>query len=147
MVAQPTPTVALLPIQPRYANAIIRGEKHVEFRKRRFGRTVTYVAVYASSPVQAIIGFFRISSIFEGCPQSIWESFQHVGGIDRENFFRYYAGAERAVAIGIERVCVFRNPVPLESLSRSLKAPQSYSYLTHDQVERLAEISSRPLDG
>jgi predicted transcriptional regulator len=144
MVAQPTPTVALLPIQPRYANAIIRGEKRVEFRRRRFGREVQYVVVYASSPIRAIIGYFRISSISEGCPRAIWESFKHVGGIEREDYFRYYEGAERAVAIGIERVCVFGSPVPLDRLSCSLKAPQSYSYLTQEHIEQLLAISSRP---
>jgi predicted transcriptional regulator len=144
MVAQPTPTVALLPIQPRYANAIIRGEKRVEFRRRRFGREVQYVVVYASSPIRAIIGYFRISSISEGCPRAIWEEFKHVGGIDHEDYFRYYEGADRAVAIGIERVCVLGSPVPLSRLSGSLKAPQSYSYLTREHIEQLTEISARP---
>lgn len=145
MVAQPTPTVALLPIQPRYANAIIRGEKRVEFRRRRFGREVQYVVVYASSPIRAIIGYFRISSISEGCPLAIWEEFKHIGGIDHEDYFRYYEGADRAVAIGIERVCVLGSPVPLNRLSGSLKAPQSYSYLTREHIEQLTEISARPL--
>lgn len=146
MVAQPTPTVALLPIQPRYANAIIRGEKRVEFRRRRFRRDVAYVVVYASSPICGIVGYFRVSSISEGCPQEIWEGFKHVGAIEREEYFRYYEGAKRAFAIGIEHVCVFGSPVPLHRLSRSLKAPQSYAYLSKEHINELLAISSRPLE-
>lgn len=144
MVAQPTPTVALLPIQPRYASAILRGEKRVEFRRRRFGRQVQYVVVYASSPIRRIVGYFRVSSISEGCPRAIWEDYKHVGGIGQEDFFRYYEGAERAVAIGIERVYVLRNPLTLDTLGTSLKAPQSYLYLAPEQVKQLVELSSQP---
>lgn len=146
MVAQTAPTVALLPIQPRYANAILRGEKQVEFRRRRFAREVQYVVVYASSPICRVVGYFRISSISEGSPRAIWEDYKHVGGIRRADFFRYYKGAERAVAIGIERVCVLRSPVPLDRLSASLKAPQSYSYLTPEQITQLVNISAHPLE-
>jgi predicted transcriptional regulator len=143
MVAQPSPTVALLPIQPRYANAILRGEKRVEFRRRRFGREVEYVVVYASSPIRRIVGYFQVSSISEGCPRAIWEDFNHVGGIGQEDFVRYYKGAERAVAIGIERVCVLRRPLTLDMLGASLKAPQSYLYLTPDHVKQLVAVSSQ----
>lgn len=142
MVAQQTVAVALLPVQPRYANAILRGEKRVEFRKRRFGRDVEYVVVYASSPVRGIVGSFRISEIAEGSPLDIWETFKDVGAIEREDYFRYYAGAERAFAIGIERVCVLDKPLPLEQLSTSLRAPQSYTYLTREHVNRLNELSA-----
>lgn len=142
MDAQQTAAVALLPIQPRYANAILRGEKRVEFRRRRFGRDVEYVVVYASSPVCGIVGSFRISGIAEGSPRDIWETFKDVGAIGREDYFRYYAGAERAFAIGIERVCVLDKPLPLEQLSTSLRAPQSYAYLTREHVNRLNELSA-----
>lgn len=144
MVAQQTAAVALLPIQPRYANAILRGEKRVEFRRRRFGRDVEYVVVYASSPVCGIVGSFRISAIAEGSPGDIWETFKDVGAIGREDYFRYYAGAERAFAIGIERVCVLDKPLPLEQLSSTLRAPQSYAYLTREHVDRLNELSAEP---
>jgi predicted transcriptional regulator len=147
MVAQSTAAVALLPIHPRYADAILRGEKRVEFRRRRFGRDVEYVVVYASSPVCGIVGSFRISHIAEGCPGDIWECFNDVGAIAREDFFRYYAGAERAVAIGIERVCVLGEALPLRKLSSSLKAPQSYTYLTREHVDRLNELSAEPMEG
>jgi predicted transcriptional regulator len=147
MVAQSPAAVALLPIQPRYANAILRGEKRVEFRRRRFGRDVEYVVVYASSPICGIVGSFRISDVAEGPPGDIWDAFKDVGAIEREDFFRYYAGAERAVAIGIERVCVLGEALPLRELSSSLKAPQSYTYLTREHVDRLNELSAELIEG
>ena len=147
MVAQQTAAVALLPIQPRFANAILRGEKRVEFRRRRFGRDVEYVVVYASSPVCGIVGSFRVSGIEEGCPDDIWEDYKEVGGIEREDYFRYYEGAERAFAIGIERVCVLDKPLSLDQLSRGLKPPQSYTYLTREHMDRLNELSAERLQG
>jgi predicted transcriptional regulator len=147
MVAQSPAGVALLPIQPHYANAILRGDKRVEFRRRRFGRDVQYVVVYASSPICGIVGSFRISDVSEGSPDDIWEVFKSVGAIDREDFFRYYAGAELAVAIGIERVCVLAEALPLHELSSSLKAPQSYMYLTQEHVDRLNKLSSELMEG
>ncbi|HEX6909706.1 MAG TPA: hypothetical protein VF142_04915 [Longimicrobium sp.] len=103
-----------------------------------------YVVVYASSPVCGIVGSFRISEIAEGSPGDIWETFKDVGAIGREDYFRYYAGAERAFAIGIERVCVLDKPLPLEQLSSTLRAPQSYAYLTREHVDRLNELSAEP---
>ena len=37
-------------IHPVYANAILTGDKKVEFRKRRLAADVTHVLVYATAP-------------------------------------------------------------------------------------------------
>lgn len=141
MAPKPAPAVALLPIRPQYATAIMRGEKRVEFRRRAFGRDVEYVVVYASSPVQRILGFFRVSGVAEAHPEELWERYAGVGAIDRESFVRYYAGAERGCAIGIDRVCVFEAPVPLSALGER-KAPQSFKYVALDDLASLAEAAS-----
>ena len=141
MAPQPAPAVALLPIRPEYAAAIMSGDKRVEFRRRKFSRLVEYVVVYASSPVKRILGFFRISGITEGHPQELWDRYSEFGAIDQQSYADYYAGSEQAFAIEIERVCVLKHPIPLSALGENWRAPQSFQYIAHSDLERISEIS------
>lgn len=141
MATKPPSVVALLPIQPRYADAIIRGEKRVEFRRRGFARDVEYVVIYASSPVKRVLGFFRVSGTTEACPSELWDMYHLVGAIEEEAYQRYYQGTERGYAIQIDRVCVLNTPVPLSAIEDELRAPQSYRYFDHSVLDRIAEAS------
>lgn len=141
MAPKSTRAVALLPIRPQYATAIMRGEKRVEFRRRGFSRDVEFVVVYASSPVQKILGLFRISGIAEGHPQELWDRYADVGAIGLDAFTRYYAGAEHACAIGIDRVCVFQTPLSLSALGER-RAPQSFKYIDLEDLARLPEAAA-----
>lgn len=133
--------VALLPIKPRYAAAIIRGDKRVEFRRRRFARAVDYVVIYASSPLKRVLGYFRVSGIVEGDPAEIWQRYRDVAGIEEEAYCNYYADADVAVAIEIDQLHVLATPVPLPVVDQSLSPPQSYVYLDREVLGRLARAS------
>ena len=51
----------ILSIRPRYADAIMRGEKKYEYRRSLFKRkNVSRAFIYATSPVKRIIGCFSI---------------------------------------------------------------------------------------
>lgn len=134
-------SVALLPIKPVYANAIIAGTKRVEFRKTRFRRDVTHVVVYASTPVQRIIGIFRVSDIDDGAPGELWRRHHKHGGISSTAFDVYYAGVEMGVAIGITDVIQLSRPLALRSIR--VKAPQSFRYLTNVEIARLRNLIAR----
>jgi predicted transcriptional regulator len=127
--------VAILAIQPQYAEAIISGHKKVEFRKKTFRRKVEYVVMYVSNPIKKIIGFFRVSHITEASPAELWSRFQEVGGITKHTFQEYYNGVTQAVAIGIDEIVVLRRPLSLETLCGSLAVPQSFVYLPKDLFE------------
>jgi predicted transcriptional regulator len=142
MAQEEASSVALLPIRPTYASAIMRGEKRVEFRRRRFARNVDFVVVYACSPVQGILGYFRVSGVVEGQPQELWERYSEVGGIHEADYLDYYAGAKHAVAIEIEQVCVLTTPIPLGALGTSSKPPQSFKYMDRGAWDRLTSASS-----
>jgi len=124
-----SPEIALLPIHPEYAFAILRGEKKVEFRKRPFRRNVDFVAIYATAPVKRIIGVFRIEKIEEGSPSSIWRRFHSIGCISRQAFRRYYSGAKSAVAIQVSEVRELPEPICLSQLDSVSGPPQSFVYL------------------
>lgn len=129
MDAEESSDVALLPIRPKFANAIMDGTKRVEFRKVKFQRHVRHVIVYASSPVQRIIGYFSVAGIDEGSPTALWRKYQDVGGIAEAEFRDYYRSADSGIAINVGEVKPLKRPMTLGSLKRNLTAPQSFAYL------------------
>jgi predicted transcriptional regulator len=145
MASSSTRSVVLLPIKPRYAMPIMDGTKRVEFRKRNFGREVSHVVVYSSSPVKKVVGFFEIHDIVEDAPQRLWRRFAQVGGIDRADYDRYFSEAPRGVAIKVGRVHALRRPFPLEQLEPGLRPPQSYAYLSKEAFDKVRARMQRSL--
>ena len=123
-----SPVVALLSIKPHYANAILDGRKKVEFRKRKFGRAVSHVVIYATAPVMRIVGWFKVGPLHELSPERLWKRFSAVGGINRGDFRAYYSGVSSGVAIAVAGAQRLRKPLALRRIS-STPPPQSYSYL------------------
>jgi predicted transcriptional regulator len=130
-------SVALLPIKPIYASAIMAGTKLVEFRKTPFRRRITHVAVYASTPVQRVIGIFRVAAVEHASPGDLWRRHAKHGGITSEAFELYYQGTAIGLAIGVEDVVQLIEPIGLEALSTDLTPPQSFRYLTGMEIARL----------
>ena len=140
MASNSAKLIALLPIQPRFAQLIMIGKKKVEFRKVSFRKEVSHCLVYASSPIQKIIGYFELSYIDKDFPKKLWTRYKAVGGIPYEEFQTYYACTVQGVAIGIGKVYALRNPVSLKSLSKSLVAPQNFIYLTPDSIKPFTSL-------
>ena len=135
MAAQRDPAVALLSLHPRHAAAIMRGEKKVEFRKRPFGRPITHVVVYATTPVGRVVGAFRVAGCDVATPDRLWARYGAVGGIDRTFFDAYYGPRTSGVAIRVEG-----EPVPLDlplTATGQTCPPQSHAYLTPEVVDAL----------
>ena len=103
-------------IHPRFAHAILSGEKTVEFRKRRLAEDVDTVLIYESAPTQRIVGRFTIAQTVEGTPRTLWRDFGSVGGIPRVDFFTYYAGHNRAVGFVVADRKRYDCPVALGEL-------------------------------
>lgn len=138
-----SPQVALLSIHPRFAEAILNGKKHVEFRRRGFGKEVGTVVIYATKPIGKVVGWFEVDGIEHCHPNELWARFQSCGGIARDEFDHYYR--DRSVGFGIRVRSASRLIKPLE-LSRATAlatAPQSFAYLAAPVAKRL--LSSRAL--
>ena len=129
--------VVLLSIKPRFADAIMAGEKHVEFRRVRCRADVRIVLVYATSPIQRLLGYFEVAFIEESSPEALWRKYGRVGGIPLEEYRDYYAGARSAIAIGVGRVHQFADQPRLHQLGRGTNPPQCFHYLPLDVVGRL----------
>lgn len=122
----------LLAIRPKYAEAILEGQKKVEFRKRGFSRRISHVVVYSTKPVGRVIGVFGVGAIDEGPPQKLWAKYKRVSGLSESQFFDYYSGALHGVAINIAGTWRLDRPMELGELGEGLSAPQSFAYLSDD---------------
>lgn len=119
----------LLSIKPEYAFKIFKGEKKFEFRKIIFkNRNIKTVVVYASSPVQLVIGEFEIDDIVSLEPNELWELTKDFSGISEEFFFDYFAEKDIAHAIKIKKTRKYRTPLDLQE-NFNVLPPQSYVYL------------------
>lgn len=119
----------LLSIKPEYAFKIFDGTKKFEFRKVIFKNPdITTVVVYASSPVQQVIGEFEIDDIFSFDPEAIWKMTKKYSGITEDFFYQYFADREIAHAIKIKKTKKYRKPLCIRE-DFNVLPPQSYVYL------------------
>ena len=124
-------TSAILSIKPRYAEAIFRGEKRFEFRRKLFKtRTPTTIFVYASAPVSKIIGHFEIDDIISKPPSSLWQKTRHAAGIKRSHFFKYFSGCREAHALKVRKPIRYLRPLNLSDAFGIDRPPQSFCYVT-----------------
>ena len=120
---------AILSIKPVYANQILADTKKVEFRKRSFKEKVRRVYIYSSMPVKQIVGYFTLSDIDEDTPANLWQKYQEVGGIAKDDFFSYYANNASGRALVIKSVTPFKQGKSPNEFVEDFVAPQSYIYL------------------
>lgn len=119
----------LLSIKPEFAFKIFEGKKKFEFRKVIFKNpNVKTVVVYASSPVQQVIGEFEIENILSSDPNDIWKQTKKDSGISEDFFYEYFADREIAHAIKIKKTKKYRRPLDIYD-DFNVLPPQSYVYL------------------
>jgi predicted transcriptional regulator len=119
----------LLSIKPEYAFKIFEGTKKFEFRKAIFKKPgIKTVVVYASSPVQQVIGEFDIDEIYSSNPDSVWERTKQFSGISKDFFFKYFVDRDIAHAIKIKNIRKYEIPLNLKKDFNALP-PQSYMYV------------------
>ena len=135
-------TEVLISIYQEYAEAILNGEKVIEFRKAQFPQNISRVYMYSTSPVQRVIGHFEVKDVLRASPRSLWNQYGKRGSIGYEDYIRYYGEAEEACGILVKNAVRYERPVELRELDPSFSVPQSYRYLTEEFKERLESKSS-----
>ena len=119
-------------IKPQFANKIFDGTKKFEFRKAIFkNQNVTSVLVYASSPVQKVIGEFEIGEIFNLDLKELWDKTKEHSGITEDYFYEYFENREQGFAIQIKNKKRFTNPKCLKT-DYNLTPPQSFAYWSNE---------------
>ncbi|MCS5732494.1 ASCH domain-containing protein [Herbiconiux daphne] len=125
-----TKRIALMAIHQKWADAIMNGDKRVEFRKRRLADDIRTVWVYATAPTSKVIGKFTVGEIVTGSPASIWARFGDIGEINHDDFFAYYGDAHTAVAIVVSEAERFADALALAEIDPKPAVPQSFAYLS-----------------
>ena len=138
----PTDRALLVSLRPRFAHALLAGDKTVELR--RVPPSVecgTLVLMYSSSPERQLVGTARVSHVAVATPDEIWECHGTQTGLSRSEYDKYFAGTNRAVAIVIQDPVRLGRPRPLAELRRrwdGFRPPQSFRYVEPLQLACLA---------
>lgn len=119
----------LLSIKPEYAEKIFNGTKRYEFRRSVFKKqNIKTVVVYASSPVQRVIGEFEIENILNDDLQQLWNKTKEFSGISEDFFFKYFNNKEKGYAIKIKQTTRYNKSLSLKD-DFNVAPPQSFMYL------------------
>ena len=118
----------ILSIKPQFANKIFEGSKLFEFRKAIFKNpNVKKVIVYASAPVQMVIGEFEIDQIITNDPHTLWKKTKSKSGITEDYFFEYFQDRNVAYAIKVKKAKRYKSALCLRK-DFKLLPPQSFMY-------------------
>lgn len=119
----------LLSIKPEYAQKIFDGTKKYEFRRSVFKKkNVKTVVVYASSPVQQVIGEFEIETILNHNIQELWNLTKDYSGVTKNLFFDYFINKEKGYAIKIKEAKLYDKALSIKD-DFNATPPQSFIYL------------------
>lgn len=139
-------TSVLLSIKPEFAEKIFSGLKRYEFRRVIFkSRNVSKIVVYASHPIQRIVGEFEVGGILALDRKRLWSQTRRFAGIGKSHFDQYFGDKETAYAIKIKSARRYSTPVTLEIFCPSVRPPQSFIYLP-DQHLQLSDGNSNVIN-
>ena len=118
----------ILSIKPRFADKIFDGTKTFEFRRSIFKQPIKTVLVYSSSPVQRVIGEFKIKHIHKFPLDELWTKTALTSGIEKEYFTSYFNGKDFGYAIEVDSFTLYDKPLKLKE-KFGVHPPQSFVYL------------------
>ena len=119
-----------LSIKPEFANKIFEGTKKFEFRKSIFKKQVSAVVVYASAPLQQVIGEFEIEQILHLDLETLCDITHLNSGISKSFFYEYFEDKERGYAIEIKNTKLYKIPKNLKE-TYNMFPPQSFAYINN----------------
>lgn len=138
---QPTGSAILLSVKPRFANLIIDGTKLVELRRTVPAQTVGTIAIYSSSPVQAIVALADVKETVEASPSKLWAiAKDNGGGLTRAELMDYFISKKTGFAIMLENIRVYGKPIQPTKVFKTFSAPQSFRYLTPKELKKLEQL-------
>jgi predicted transcriptional regulator len=128
----------LISLSARHAENILAGTKLVELRRRTMninpGATVW---MYVKLPVGSIIGQVTVGSIYTGAPSTLWRRFGAVSGLSRTEFFDYFSGVTRGIALVLGDSQRLKHRLSLQALraiDRQFQPPQFFLRLGERQT-------------
>lgn len=128
----------LMSVKPQYANAIMCGQKKVEFRRQIFDQNVERVYVYASHPVKKLVGYFDIDKVYCESPLVLWNTYNKVGSIAKTDYTAYFNNCNYGYAIIVKCANRFsKDYLVSEIFGENFRVPQSYRYINNIKTLRI----------
>ena len=120
----------LLSIKPKYAEAIINGNKLFEFRKSIFKyEQIERVYIYASAPISRVIGYFKVGRVTKDNPAQLWDDYKEFSGISHAEFSRYFKDHSIGYAIEIKSLKKFEKSIDPKDIIIGFVPPRSFRYV------------------
>ena len=138
---QPAGSAILLSVKPKFANLIVEGSKLVELRRTIPAQVLETIAIYSSSPVQAIVALADVKQTIEASPSKLWTiAKENGGGLTKAELIAYFESKKTGFALMLENVRVYGKPVNPAKIFKPFSAPQSFRYLTPKELKKLAQV-------
>jgi predicted transcriptional regulator len=127
-------------LSPRWAHAILSGQKSIELRRNRSGcEANSPVIIYSSFPEKKVIGRAKVKEVLSGPLEEIWEKTKDENGCGKSEFRDYFKGAKEAYAISLAEV------TQLDPKDLPFNGPQSFRYLFADDPQQKDILESAGL--
>lgn len=138
--------MVVLSLRPRFAEAILAGDKTVELR-----RTVPKIVVptrallYAATPVRALLGTCIVTGVASAGLAVLWQEYGSRTGLLHHEFQQYFEGVDAGAALMLAQPRPFSRGIPLRDLRarpRGFRPPQSFAYVDAATGKRLLQMAA-----
>ena len=129
----------LISIKPQYALPIIEGAKSHEYRRSLAKRNFGYMAIYASLPIQKIIGLVKINRVIADCPKKLFNIANGKAGIAEDEYNKYFLDKSIGYAFEVGDIHKFDSGLDPKLVWEDFTPPQSFNYIDKDKFEILIE--------
>lgn len=133
---------ALISIHPRHVRKILNGTKRFEFRRNVPKANLAYLVLYSTAPEKQIVAVAEVTGRIIDSPAEVWRQTSAAAGISNRFFADYFLGREKAAALCLGEVFKLSRPVSLDELPTDRVAPQSFFYLTPEDLSFLSTFSN-----
>ena len=138
--------MVVLSLKPRFAEAILAGDKTVELRRTEPKIVVpTRALLYATTPVRALLGTCVITSVESADLAVLWREYGSRTALLYHEFHQYFEGVDVGTALTLAQPREFSRKIPLQDLRatpRSFRPPQSFAYVDTKTGDRLLRMAA-----
>lgn len=121
----------LLSIKPEFADKILDGTKTYEFRRVLFkDRNVKTIILYATSPVQRIVGECEVADVLSLSKHALWRKTRSGAAISWKYFDTYFYESVVCHAIQLQRPKRYTEAIKLKEAVGLSHPPQSFVYVS-----------------
>ena len=134
--------MGLLKIHRKYCDRMLVGKKTYEFRKQcpAWVSPGCEMVLCSSDAPATLLAVFEVGEILSGTPGEVWHRTYPNGGIEREDYLRYYDGQPVAFAFEIEHVHRFIGGNTIASTLGGDFIPHSFTLLSSEQANEIRSL-------